>query len=326
MRINLFALALAASAGLAAVAPAAAQNYPDRPITFMVPAPPGGATDAIARGLADELGRRLHQTIIIDNRGGASGMLGTQLAARAKPDGYTLLVAHAVPIFYVPHMFAKVPYDVSRDLAPISELCDSGLVFAVPTSVPATTMKEFVAWAGKNKGKVNYGSYGIGSPSHLLSAYLSDTHGLQMNHVSYKGEAPMIQAMYGGQLHAAIGTVGTAGPHIASGRLRPLAVIGEQRLADLPNVPTMAEAGFPDAEYKPQAGIVLMAPAGTPPAVLQLLEKETRAAVQTAPMKALFRTYGMQALGNSSADFRQRMEASGPVIQRMIRISGAKVE
>ncbi|MDE2455486.1 MAG: tripartite tricarboxylate transporter substrate binding protein, partial [Burkholderiales bacterium] len=171
-----------------------------------------------------------------------------------------------------------------------------------------------------------YGSFGIGSSSHLINAYLSESYQLGMSHVAYKGESPMVQDMLGGQIQVGIGTLGTLVPHIATGALRALAVVGDQRLKELPNVPTMAEAGLRGAEYKLPAGLVMMAPAGTPAPVLARLEKEARAAVQSAALKARFQVYGLVGVGNSSADFRRNLEASGPIIQKLIKVSGAKVE
>jgi tripartite-type tricarboxylate transporter receptor subunit TctC len=322
MRIKI----LVTIAALATAQWAVAQDYPNRPITFVLPAPPAGATDAIARALAEEMGKRMKQSIVIDNKPGAAGMLGAQAVARSNPDGYTVLVTHAGPIAYAPHMFAKVAYNVQRDFVPITEICSSSLVYAVPSSVPARTMKEFINWATKNKGKVNYGSFGVGSSSHLLNAYLGESQKLDMTHVAYKGEAPMAQEMLGGQVHAGIGTLGTLGPFIASGQLRALAVVGGQRLKELPGVPTMAEAGLPDPEYKLLGGIMMMAPAGTPAAVLARLEKEARAAVESPALKARFQVYGMVGMGNTAEEFRRNLEASAPIIQKLIKVSGAKVE
>lgn len=317
---------LIAIAAMACCSLGFAQDYPSRPITFVLPAPPGGATDAIARALADEMGKNLKQTIIVDNKPGAAGMLGTQAVARANPDGYTILVAHSGPVAYAPHMFAKVPYNVQRDFAYITEICSASLVYAVSRDVPARSMKEFIAWAAKNKGQVNYGSFGVGSSSHLLNAYLSESRKLDMTHVAYKGEAPMALDMLGGQIQASIGTLGTMAPYLATGQLRALAVVGEQRLKDLPNVPTMAEAGLPDAEYKVMGGMVMMAPAGTPAPVLARLEKEARASIQSAALKARFQVYGLVGMGNSAAEFRRNLEASAPIIQKLIKVSGAKVD
>jgi tripartite-type tricarboxylate transporter receptor subunit TctC len=315
-----------AMAFLALTSVAFAQEYPSRPITFVLPAPPGGATDAIARALADEMGKSMKQAIVVDNKPGATGILGTHAVARAHPDGYTVLVTHATPIAYAPLMMAKVPYNVQRDLAFITEICSAGLVLAVSKDVPARNVKEFVAWARSQKGKVNYGSFGIGSSSHLIAAYLSESHSLDMSHVAYKGEAPMVQDILGGQIPLGIGTLGTMAAHIASGQLKALAVMGEQRLANLPGVPTMAESGFPDPEYKVLGGLVMMAPAGTPAPVLARLEKDARAAIQTAALKARFQVYGLVGLGNSAAEFRRNHEASAPVIQKLIKVSGAKVD
>ncbi len=327
MKLKAFlAAALVALMALSGAPALAQDSYPAKTITLVLPAPPAGATDVLARVFADELGKRLKTAVIVDNKPGGGGMLGAAAVARANPDGYTLLFTHAAPIYYAPHMFSKVQYDVRRDFAFITEICTASLVFAVNKDVPARNMNEFIAWAAKNKGKINYGSYGVGSASHLLSAHLSESRKLDMVHVGYKGEAPMIQDMVAGQIPAGIGTLGTMAPHIASGSLRPLAVIGEQRLSDLPQVPTMEEQGFKDAEFKLVGGVMLMAPAKTPDAVVARLEKEAREIVQGAPMKARFQAFGLGAMGNSSADFRKNFESSGPLIQRLVVVSGAKAD
>ncbi len=319
---------LAAAAALACSTLALAQNaYPNKTITFIVPAPAGGGLDVLARTMADEMSKKMGQAIIVDNRPGAAGMIGVQTVARAAPDGYTVLVTHSGPVLTAPYMFNKVPYDVRRDLAFVTQMCTGQLVLAVnPDSVPAKNMKEFVAWAEKNKGKVSYGSYGIGTSGHLMSAYLSASRNLDMTHVAYKGESAMTQDLVGGQLNWGIGSIGTLGPFIANGRVRALGVLGDRRPADLPNVPTLAESGLKDPEFKPLGWVAMMTTANTPAPVLQRLEKEARAAVQTTAMKARFQAFGMEAMGTTSAEFRREYDAQVPMVERLIKLSGAKVD
>lgn len=305
---------------------ALAQSPSTKPMTIVVPAPPGGATDAIARALGEEMGRSLGQTVVIDNKPGASGMLGTQMVARAAPDGQTILLAHGTPVYFVQHLFARVPYDVRRELAFVTQVCSASLVLAVNRGVPAKDMKEFLAWLEQNRGKVTYGSYGAGSNGHLISAYLNETRGLGMSHAPYKGESPLIQDIAGGAIPWGIGTAGAIAPHAHAGRLRALAVFGERRLASLPEVPTMVEQGFPDPALKTIGGLVMMAPAGVPAPVLARLEKAAREGIRTTALKARFQVYGLEGIGNSSQEFRQDFEAMGPVVERLVRISGARME
>ncbi|MCY1227869.1 hypothetical protein D9M69_133670 [compost metagenome] len=319
--------ALFGAVALVVSAAAQADSYPSRPITFVVPAAAGGAVDSIARALAEVMGRQMGQPVIVDNKPGAGGMLGTQYVARAAPDGYTVLVTASGPVLTAPFMYAKVPYDVRRDLTFVSQICTGQLVLAVnPQKVPAKTVKEFMAWAQQHKGSVTYGSYGVGSAAHLMGSYFSESNRLDMTHVAYKGEAPMVQDLIGGQLDWAIGTVGVMAPHIQNGRLRPLAVLGDRRPAELPNVPTMSESGFAQPEYRPVGWAAMLAPANVPPAVLARLEQEVRAAVQSTSMKARFQIFGMYALGTSSTEFRRDFDATVPVTERLIKASGAKID
>ena len=301
--------------------------YPRKTITFIVPAVAGGMVDVLARSLAEEMGKSMGQAIIVDNKPGAASMLGTQYVARSAPDGYTVMITHSGPVMTAPYLFTKVPYDVQRDLTLVSQLCVGQLVLAVNSAVvPAKTVKEFMAWAEANKGKVNYGSFGIGSSGHLMSHHLDDSRKLDMVHVAYKGEAPMLQDLIGGQIAWAIASTGSLLPHVASGRVRVLAVMGDKRVVDMPKVPTMAESGFPEKEYKSGGWVGMIGPAKMPASVLARLEHEARAAVQTTAMKARFQSFGMEALGSTSAEFKSDYALNAPISERMVKASGIQID
>lgn len=317
------ALTLAAAAmGAQAQAPA----YPSKPITLVIPAGTGGATDIVGRVMAEELGKRLNAQVIVDNKTGASGMIGAQAVARAPADGHTLLLAYSTPIFYVQHMFSKVPYDVRKDFEFITQVAATSLVLEVNDAVPAKNMKEFMDWAKANKGKVNYGSYGVGSAGHLMSAYLNQSRDLGMTHVPFKSEGPYKQDLAAGNVPWGMGTLGPALPYIKSGKIRPLAILGPKRLPELPDVPTMKEAGFPDPEFNTVAWFTLLAPAGTPKPIVQRLEKEAMAIIQSTPMKARFQVFGLEPVKGGAEQFRRDFEASSPVIEKLVKISGAKMD
>ncbi len=303
-----------------------AQSYPSRPITLVVPGPPGGATDSLARALAEDMGKRLGQTIIVDNKPGGGGVIAVQAITRGAPDGYTLLISHSTPLINTPYLYPNVPYNVRRDLAFITELCIGKIVLAVNRDVPARTVSELLDWASKNKGKVSFGSYGVGSFPHLVGAHLNQTKGLDMAHVAYKGEAPMVQDMIAGNISWAIGSVTTLGPQIKSGRLRALAAMGDSRIKEFPEVPSMTEAGMRDQEMRPPAWLGLLARSGTPAAILSRLEAEARASVQSPAMRARLEALALEPVGNSSAEFRREFEATEPVMARMIKASGATAE
>jgi len=313
-------------AAVACAQPGFAQSYPDRPITFVVPQPPGGAADALARTLGEEMGKRLGTTVIVENKPGASGMLGTNTVARAKPDGYTLLVTNSTPVLILPYMFDKVLYDAHRDLRFISQISSGQLVMVVNHEVPARNVKEFLSWAEQRKGKVNFGSFGVGTSGHLVAAYLNRSRDLNMTHVPFKGEIPLIQELISGRISWGFTTYGAVAPHLQDGRLRAVAVVADQRLKELPDVPTMAEAGMDDAAYRPLGWFAILAPAGTPEPVLARLEHEARESINTPVMRARIQAFGMDAIGNSAEDARKDYELMAPVVERMVKLSGAKLE
>ena len=314
-----------ASAVAFTIAPSLAQNYPARPITVVVPGAPGGATDAFGRALAQSMSKSMGQTVIVENKPGASGLLAGQTVAQAAPDGYTILLTHGTPIQNAPHM-GTVPYNVRKDFAFIAQIGSGPLLLAVNPSIPAKNMQEFLAWAQANKGKLSYGSYGAGSSGHLLSAYLNQSRNLDMAHAAYKGEAQLLQDMIGGHVPWGIATMGSLAPFLASGQLRALAIASEKRSSDFPDVPTMVEAGLTDPEFKPSGWFGVLAPAATPTPVLAELEKHALAALQSPGMTQLFKTYATMVTGLGSEAFRREFEASDPVIARLIELSGAKQE
>ncbi|MHA3016473.1 Tripartite tricarboxylate transporter substrate binding protein [Cupriavidus necator] len=303
-----------------------AQAYPGKPVTLILPSAPGGLVDTIGRAYGDEFTRRTGQPVVVVNKPGASGALGTLAAARAAPDGYTLLMAQSTAIFNVPLTMKKVPYEVRRDFAFITQVSAGTLVLAVNAAVPARNLQEFVAWAKNNRDKVNYGSYGVGSNAHLVIGHLNSSRGLEMSHIPYPSEMQDLQGLAGGSVQLTIASAGALAPYVASGKIRPLAVVGDTRLPAMPDVPTMAEAGFSDPEFRSHAWIVLMAPAGIPPNVQAFLEKTSREIIRSTPLKARFQAYGFEPMGNSSAEFRQNFEAALPVIGRLIKLSGAREE
>ena len=317
---------LIAATMLAASATCGAQGYPARSITMIVPGPPGGATDTMARALAEDLGKRLGQPVIVDNKAGGAGIIAIQAVIRAPADGYTLLLSHSTPLISTPHLYASVPYDVRRDLAFISELCLGQTVLVVNNQVPAKTMREFLAWAAQNKGKVSYGSYGVGSMPHVLGAHLNRTRGLDMTHVAYKGEAPLAVDVMAGNVQWAIASMTSLGPHIRSGKLHALAVVGDHRVKGMPDVPTLAEAGTTDQELRPPAWLGLLARAGTPAPALAKIEAATRASIASDSMRQRLDALALEPVGNSGSDFRKDFDASEPVMARLIRDSGAKLD
>ncbi len=305
---------------------APAQDYPSRPITLVVPYPAGGGTDVVARALAEQMAKRLGQPVVVDNKPGASGILGTQAVAKAAPDGHTVLVTLTQSVITNQFLYQKLPYDARKEFAFITEVASGPLVLVVHPSVPAQNAREFLAWAARNKGKVNYGSWGAGSYPHLAGSHMSKAGQLDLSHIAYKGEAPMVQDLVGGQLSFTIGGVTTLKPFIESGKLRALAITGDQRISALPDVPTFAEAGLSDPEYKVLGWVGLMAPAGTPASVLARLQQEAQAAIRSPALQARFAALGMVPIGNSAEQFRRQVEQDLPVWERLVRVSGAKLD
>lgn len=308
-------------------ASAPGDTYPTKPITMIIPSTPGGAADTMGRMITEVMSKELGQPIIMDYKPGAGGMLAAAALAKAAPDGYTVLFATTAPLFYAPHLTSKLTYNAARDFTYISQVTEGGTVMLAAKHVRATNMQELVAWIKQQgKGKVTYGSYGTGTVSHLMSSYLSESRDLGMTHVAYKGEAPFVQDLVAGHVPLGIGSLWTATPHITAGRLHGIAVFTPERHPILPNVPTLIESGFTDADFKVVSGNFLVGPANLPPAVLAKLEAAIRKTMATPTVHDRFIGLGTTPVGGSSADAHKTFEVSQPRLARLVKISGATLD
>ena len=270
-------LALLAAACTAFAAPAAlAQKFPDKPIRFIVPFPPGGGNDILARAIAPKMGEFLGQPVVIDNRAGAGGNIGTDLAAKSAPDGYTIVIA-SNQVTINPWLYAKLPFDIEKDFAAVAQAASVPMVLAVHPSVPANTLKEFIALAKASPGKFNHGTPGNGTPQHIAFEVFNHAASVQVTHIAYKGTGPAIADLIGGQVQSAIGTMASLEQHVKAGKLRALGVTTPKRSPAMPNVPTIAEAGLPGFEVPLWYSI--LAPAGTPKEIVARLSSEVARAL-----------------------------------------------
>ena len=268
----------AACAALSALTAAQAQEstrYPIKPVTLIVPTAAAGGTDTLARVFGEALGKSLGQPVVIDNRPGANGILGTEQAARAAPDGYRLLFTYAAAMVVNPSLYRKLPFDPLKDFAPIVQIGRAGNLLLARKDLPVNNLKEFVDYAKAHPGKLNYCSWGTGSGGHLAMESLIKQAGLKMTHVPYKGSMPCVQDLMGGQVDAAFADISSTVGVVRAGAVKPVAYSGPSRLPALPNVPTMTESGFPFTNY---GWYGLFAPAGTPPAIVKRINEAINAA------------------------------------------------
>ncbi|CAM3204550.1 Bug family tripartite tricarboxylate transporter substrate binding protein [Cupriavidus taiwanensis] len=317
-------IALAAACAAGASGSAFAQPWPARPIRMVVPFPPGSSPDLIARLLTEKLAAALGQPVVVENRPGAGGNIGTGMVARAAPDGYTLLFTINGPLVTAPTLSRNLNYDPFRQLAPVTLVATSPNVLVVDARLPAHNLREFVALARSRAGELNYGSPGNGSASHLAMEQLKAMAGVDLQHVPYPGFPQVTTAMVGGQVQAAFMVPAIAMPQVNAGKLRVLAVTTTGRTAVLPSVPTVAESGYPGFEAISWQAV--LAPAGTPQAVIDRLYRELVAIIGSADVRDKMRAQYFVPAGTAPASLRQTMASEKTRWDKVIRAAGVQPE
>jgi len=297
--------------------------YPAKPIHLIVPFPPGGGNDTVARAIAQQISPELGQPVVIDNKPGAGGAVGAELAAKSAPDGYTLFLAGVGSHVVNPNVH-KVPYDPVKDFAPITLIASAPSVLVVNPKVPAQNIAEFTAYARANPGKLNYASNGAGSAAQLAAAMYETMAGVKMVHVPYKGIAPALTDLLGGEVQLMFGTVVALVPHIQAGKLRALAVTGKKRSALLPDVPTLRESGLP--EYEAGSWYGIEAPAGTPRPIIEQLNAVIVKALRQPDVAKRLATEGAEVIGSTPEEFGAHIKAEVERVGRIVRAAGIKAE
>lgn len=303
---------------------AAAQAFPTKPIRLVVPYPPGGVTDILARPIGRGLDEALGQRVIIENKPGAGGNIGMDHVAKSAPDGHTLALSSVATLAIGASLYSKLPYDVLRDLAPITRIAAVPNVLVVHPSVPASSVRELIAYARANPRKLRFGSAGSGTTVHLSGELFKDMTGIDMQHIPYKGAAPAMVDLLGGRVELMFDFLSPSLPHIKSQRLKALGVTGPKRSPLLPEVPTIAEAGVPG--YEVYAAFGVLAPAGTPPAIVAKLNAEIVKLVGSAEMKEILARQGADPIGDSPGQFAASLKQEVEMWAAVVKASGARVE
>jgi len=315
---------IVASAVLLSIAAfAAAQNYPVKPVRVVIPWPPGGANDIAGRIVMQKVAEAMGQQFPIDNRGGAGGTIGSDLVAKAAPDGYTLM-AHSTTHVGNAHLYKKLPYDTLGDFAPVGLLTVQSAVLTIHSSLPAKTVRDFVGLARARPGEILYSTAGNGSIPHLGMALLASMSKTQLTHVPYKGGAQQVIALVAGESQASIATVASVVQHIRAGRLRALGLSAVRRSSALPDVPTIAEAGVPGYDMSPW--IAVFAPVSTPRAIIERLNVEINRALKLADVAQNLSTQGLDPWPSTPEEFGARLKADYEKYGLLIKLTGAKVD
>jgi tripartite-type tricarboxylate transporter receptor subunit TctC len=317
---SIFVLALLALLG----APASAQDYPNRPITLVVPFPPGGSTSIVARTITDKLAELLGQQIVVENRGGAGGTIATRAIAKAEPDGYTLLLGYTGTLAIGPSLYSNVGYDPRKDFVSIGRIGTAPNTLVVHPSFPAKSVAELIAYAKANPGKVNFGSAGVGTVSHVCGEYFAAAAGIKLVHVPYKGTGPALIDLLGGHIPMAFAPIPATHENAKSGKLRMLAVTSAVRSTLAPEVPTIAEQGLPGFEAVLRYGIV--APPGTPRAIIDKLNKALNTALASADIRKRLALEGAEPLPGTPEEYAADIDREETQWAKVVKASGAKGE
>jgi tripartite-type tricarboxylate transporter receptor subunit TctC len=300
------------------------QAYPSKPIRIVVPYPPGGPIDMVTRPLAQKLNDAMSNPVVVDNRGGANGIIGIDNVAKSPADGYSLIVASAGSFAINPNVYAKMPFDVIKDFAPVSLFVTVPELLVVHPALPVKSVKELVALAKARPGQLNYGSSGTGGTPHLAVELLKQAAGIDMTHVPYKGMGPATVDLLGGQVQLVFADLPVTLQHVKAGKLRALAVSVPKRSASLPDVPTMAESGYPQIEVK--NWYALFVPAGTPKEIVAHLNVETVKVVSSADMKAFVQSTGGEATSSTPDELAALLRAEIAMWAKVVKTSGVKLE
>jgi tripartite-type tricarboxylate transporter receptor subunit TctC len=316
-----FALALG-SAG--ASGDAKAQAFPNRTITLVIPFAPGGSTSIVGRVIADRMSQLLGESIVVDNRPGAGGTVGTKLVAKSEPDGYTLLLGYTGTLAIGPSLYKNVGYDPRKDFAPIGMIGHAPNSLVVHPSFPAKTVTELIAYAKAHPGQVNFGSAGVGTVSHICGEYFAQAAGITLVHIPYKGTAPALTDVLGGHIPMAFAPIPAAHANVSGGLLRALAVTSASRSTLLPDVPTISESGLPGFDISLYYGLV--APAGTPRAVIDKLNKELRAALASEEVKKQLSQDGTEITPGTPEDYAAFIDKDEKKWSQLLKVSGIEQE
>ena len=321
MKANIRVLLCAALLGLALTQ---AHAFPTKPVKILCPQAPGGASDALSRIIAMKLAEKWGQPVVVENRAGAGGNIGTAEVAKAPADGYTLLLAYIGTHVINPHLYKDLPWHPTRDFAAVATLAAVPFVAVVNPDVPAKTTQELIALARREEGKLTFASAGNGSVNHLLGELFANAAGVKMTHVPYKGAGPALSDTIAGQVRMSFTSLPSAVGHIKGGRLRAIAVTSAQRSESVPDIPTLAESGLPGFDVNPWFG--LLVPAGTPEAVVNQLNRDINEALATADVKDKFSKQGAVPLTMTPAQFAEQLKADLAKWEKVVRDSGARID